>query len=116
MAVDAACLKEDKSNDTMTNIGAAELAITAAEDEFNGYKIVDDFFTTNPMEIMWDISNTNSANYACFTVADGNHFEFHLSMNADLAMTGTSLVYNVSLLDNGDAPVAISSYNQTPVK
>lgn len=87
-----------------------------AEAEFNGYKIVEDFFTTNPSEITWDSTNTVAANYACFTVEDGQHFEFHLSMNADVAATSSSLVYNVSLLDNDDTPVAISSYNTTPIK
>ena len=66
----------------------AETAITNAEAEFDGYKIIDDFFTTNPMEITWDLTNTVTANYACFTVADGQHFEFHLSMNADIDPAG----------------------------
>jgi hypothetical protein len=54
--------------------------------------------------------------YACFSVDVNQHFEFHLTMNADVSAptvppTSQAFINRVSLLDANDNPLAISSFD-----
>ena len=53
LATSAAQTEEGRITDVMNNIGTAETEISNARDEYDTFKIIDDFYTTNDAVIDW---------------------------------------------------------------
>ena len=88
----------------------AQAGIAASQEDFNGVKILSDFYTTNDELIFWDDSNAGINPYAQFCVGPGETFEFAMSLNVLPGDGIDTQVTSVSLLDVDDIILANSRF------